>query len=622
MDNRETLRVNSIKSTGNYTSVKLEDGYKVNLRPYIYVKGGDILEFIPSVEAFEEVNKIITEKGTGLTKKIKIHPPYCKTEIVCVSPHRFTVTFRERYSVKDWKSAIFLEQFHYRGKGLNKLVGRRTVLLVESSSHGIIGYGVLSSTVAAAKPRFELFHTNFEEQMRTKLINQLVRIPRVVIHPEFRGMGLGALTVKHLVQYAKDYWDINGYAPILVEVIASMTDYHRFFESAGFVRSGYTLGYRNGIIPKYGVGSWQPRPNHKQYDFFKNQKGKPYLIYPLNEEIRRMLMARNLIKLQQKRVLSKEILLSKPIHFTQLSAEYKTNNGLTPRGAEIKEAFGVDATQMYSPVLTQFSLRINPGDVVMLTGASGSGKSTIIKLLTRNLDELNTEINISGELPRLDPSKVAKLTANWDEELPLIDQVGGNTKDAIALLNGEGLAEAHLYLKRPSQISDGQRYRFAVARLCDSRKPVWVADEFASSLDPLTAAIVAKGLRKSAWKFGATVVLAAPHIEHFVDSLLPNKIVWLRWGDSAKTFSISCVYEQLEDQLQIQVENTCAYDLTQVTIGGIKQMGEVELLKAIGTLASNCTSNPFQLNWDTVNRFSAIVIRTGEQVGDIVYLAS
>lgn len=231
-------------------------------------------------------------------------------------------------------------------------------------------------------------------------------------------------------------------------------------------------------------------------------------------------------------------------------------------------------------------------------------------------------MNITGEPPRLDSSKVAKLTANQDAELPLIDQVGGSTREAIALLNSVGLAEAHLYLKRPSQISDGQRYRFAVARLCDSRKPIWVADEFVSTLDPLTAAIVAKGLRKSAWKFGATLVLAAPHMGHFVDSLSPNKIVWLRWGGFAKAFSIRLTYEQLGNGLQVQVKNTCAYDLTGIRVGGISQTGEVKTLKIIGTLASNCTSGPIQLNWDTITRFSAIVVQTDEQVGDIVYLAS
>jgi len=484
----------------------------------------------------------------------------------------------------------------------------------------VIGYGVLSATLPAAKPRFALFNTNFKEQMKTKLINQLVRIPRVVIHPEFRGMGLGALVAKHLVQYAKDYWDINGYAPILVEVIASMTDYHHFFESAGFVRSGYTLGYQKGIIPEYGVGAWQPRPNHGRYDFFKNRKSKPYLIYPLDENIRSMLVKGNPAKLQRKQVLSREADLSEPINFAQLSVEYKTSNGLTPRAAEIKEAFDVDATQMYSPVLTQFSLTINAGDVIMLAGASGSGKSTIIRLLTQNPEELNAEMNISGELIGLDPSKVAKLTSNWDEELPLIDQVGECTKDAIALLNGVGLAEAQLYLKRPSQISDGQRYRFAVARLCDSGKPIWVADEFASTLDPLTAAIVAKGLRKSAWKFGATLILAAPHIEHFVDSLLPNKLIWLRWGGVANIFSIGCKYKSHDEHLLVEIVNDCSNELTHVSVGGVRQTGHITQIRKLGTLPPRQRSAPIEIPWGDIAAFNTLAVTCEQRVGNLIYI--
>src|SRR5207253_350430 len=137
-----------------------------------------------------------------------------------------------------------------------------------------------------ARPRFQLFETNFTQQMRTGLINRIARIPRIVVHPEFRGMGLGVLMAQHLVRYAEKHWDINGYKPILVEVIAKMTDYHRFFEKAGFVRLGDTEGYDEGIIPQYGNGTWEKRKNFKRFDFTKNQKGKPYLVWPLVDRVR------------------------------------------------------------------------------------------------------------------------------------------------------------------------------------------------------------------------------------------------------------------------------------------------------------------------------------------------
>ncbi len=154
-----------------------------------------------------------------------------------------------------------------------------------------------------------------------------------------------------------------------------------------------------------------------------------------------------------------------------------------------------------------------------LDGATGE-KRTLVKFLTRHSEQVTSLMDIQGEARGVDHTQVATLDTNWDNSLPLIDQIGKSTREAIALLNGVGLAEAHLYLKRPCQISDGQRYHFAVARLCDSKKPLWVADDFASTLDPVTAAIVAKGLRKISWKLGSTLVLAAPHAEHFVDSLL------------------------------------------------------------------------------------------------------
>ncbi|MFQ6105245.1 MAG: GNAT family N-acetyltransferase, partial [Candidatus Glassbacteria bacterium] len=201
--------------------------------------------------------------------------------------YRFEITFRERINIKDWEKVKELERFHYRGKGLNRLVGRRTVLLAEIEGYGIVGFGVLSATVPTAKPRFELLKTNFTNQMETKLINQIARIPRIVIHPEFRGMNLGVLMGKHLVQYAKEYWDINHYTPIMVEVIAAMIEYHKFFEKAGFIKLGYTTGYtQKPVIPQYGNGSFESRVNIKSYEFMRNQKPKPYLVFPLDPNLK------------------------------------------------------------------------------------------------------------------------------------------------------------------------------------------------------------------------------------------------------------------------------------------------------------------------------------------------
>jgi ABC-type ATPase with predicted acetyltransferase domain len=616
----EFLKVESVKSNGGHTSLRLQGNREVSLRPFIYVKPGDLLEFVPKLQHFNKVNKILTDKATGLRKHIKLHPPYSVSETVLVPPHQLRLTFRERLSSKDWRSAKLLEQFHYRGKGLNKIVGRRTVLIVESDKYGIIGYGVLAATVAAAKPRFGLFNTNFREQMNSKLINRLVRIPRVVVHPEFRGMGVGVLTAKHLVEYAKEYWDINGYTPILVEVIAAMTDYHRFFEDAGFVKGGYTLGSQNGIIPEYGVGEWEQRPNHTKYNFFTDKEPKPYLVFPISKEGRHVLAKAKLIKKQSKFTGRPRPKLTESIKFERLSTAYNASNGLTQRAQEIKRAFSVDSTQMSSQVLKDFTFTINPGDTVLIAGASGSGKSTLIRFLVEDIESLRKHMTITGKTKGIYPNNVAILGTSWNESLPLIDQVGGSTVTAINLLNSVGLAEAHLYLKRPHQISDGQRYRFAVALLCDSGKPVWVADEFTSTLDPLMAAIVAKGIRKLAWKYGATLVLGAPHIENFISSLLPNKVVRLRWGGIADIFSLRCRYNRLEEILRIHIMNTCRNTLTQVVVGGVNKTGRVKRFATIGALSPGERSDPIDLKLDHISCFPELKVTCDQDIGEMMFV--
>lgn len=611
------LSVEKVKSNSSFTEVELQGGLVIRLRPFIYVRKGDMLEFIPSVEDFTEVEKIFENKATGECKKVTIHPPYSKKETIFLGDHKFEVTFRERANTKDWEKVKGLERFHYRGKTLNKLVGRRTVLLAEMEGYGAVGFGVLSATIAAAKPRFELLQTNFADQMKHKLINQIVRIPRVVIHPEFRGIGLGVLMAKHLVQYAKEYWDISHYTPIMVEVIAAMTEYHKFFEKAGFVKTGYTLGYKNGIIPRYGNGSFEKRTNYKAYDFMRNQKPKPYLVFPLASEVKQKI--ENFYKNPLKTILPKSPKLKQPIRFEEVSVKYKVRNGSTERAEIVKEVFGVNSEHAFSTTFKNFSLQIEPGDVVLITGASGSGKSTIIRLLTSKLTSLE-EMEIGGRIFGKDMQDIAVLNTGWDNTLPLIEQVKkeGDIKEAIELLNSVGLSEAHLYIKRPDQISDGQRYRFAVAKLCDSEKPIWIADEFVSTLNPEMAAIVAKGLRKAAYKYGATLILAAPHIYSFIGSLLPNKLIKLRWGGEAIIYSMKIEHiSQKGDKLSLSIFNNGSLPLTALQVGLITMNGSFESRDNFShIIPKGSITTTIEIR---DNNFYALGIKTAEGVGEILY---
>jgi len=95
-------------------------------------------------------------------------------------------------------------------------------------------------------------------------------------------------------------------------------------------------------------------------------------------------------------------------------------------------------------------------------------------------------------------------------------------------LNVSGLAEAHLYVKRFRELSNGQRYRAMVAKLIASGADVWIADEFCATLDPITANIVSRNLRRCAKELGVTVILAAANWSEFIYELRPDTIVHLR----------------------------------------------------------------------------------------------
>jgi len=607
--------IKSIKSNGNFTKVELNNGKTTILRPFLYLKPKDVLKFVPSIDNYEKIYKVFEDRGTKEIKEVKIYPPYEKREIIYLPPHNFEVIFRERKDAKDWEKVKDLERFHYRGKGLNKIVGRRTVLLAEMVGVGIVGFGVLSASVAVCASRFKLLDINFTEQMKNGLINRIVRIPRIVIHPEFRGLNLGVLMARHLINYAREYWDIDHYTPIMIEVIAAMTEYHKFFEKAGFIKIGYTAGYKGrAIIPQYGNGSFASR-DFSKYKFMENQREKPYLVYPLCSDVEERLKSyRKPCKIL---FVSKSPQLKKPLKFKNLSLKYRIKNGSTERTNVIKEVFGVDSEHAFSPVVENFSLTIDPGDVVLITGASGCGKSTLLKLLTTPRNLLKDTIEWSGVFPKIKNDMVEVLKIDSFSILPLIDQIGRDVKEAINLLNSVGLTEAHLYIKKPHQLSDGQRYRFAIAKLCNSKKPIWVADEFVSTLNPEMAALVAKGIRKLAYRYGATVILAAPHISHFIDSLLPNKLVKLSWSMKPRIYSLSInEFHQNDNKLMLSVKNNGSELLSKIEIGLLTT-------SKFHSLYKKQFINPQELITVTIEvvkkEFYALIIKTGEGVGEIYY---
>jgi len=184
----------------------------------------------------------------------------------------------------------------------------------------------------------------------------------------------------------------------------------------------------------------------------------------------------------------------------------------------VAEAFGLGLDQWEKFIIyDNVELKISPTDIAYITGDSGSGKSVLLKALEKDIRQdmgLST-INIADIQP--EPGK------------PLIETVGRNLEEGLELLSKVGLNDAFLFLRRFEQLSDGQKYRYKIAKMIESQAQFWVMDEFAATLDRDTAKIVAFNLQKLARQQGKAVLAATTHTDLLGD-LNPSVHVHKRFG--------------------------------------------------------------------------------------------
>ncbi|MGD6810519.1 MAG: hypothetical protein ACQCN3_12540 [Candidatus Bathyarchaeia archaeon] len=193
---------------------------------------------------------------------------------------------------------------------------------------------------------------------------------------------------------------------------------------------------------------------------------------------------------------------------------YETHTKITPRSLVVAEAFGLGIDEAQKFKVLDAELKIGPQDIVYITGDSGSGKSVLLRAIRADLGE-----------EAIDLTEVAV-----DPDKPLIETVGTTVEQGIELLSKVGLNDAFLFLRTYSQLSDGQKYRYRIAKLIESGKQWWLMDEFAACLDRDTAKIIAYNLQKLARQQGKAVIAATTHSD-LQEDLKPSVLVHKRFGE-------------------------------------------------------------------------------------------
>ncbi|MCI8978454.1 cell division ATP-binding protein FtsE [bacterium 1xD8-48] len=199
-----------------------------------------------------------------------------------------------------------------------------------------------------------------------------------------------------------------------------------------------------------------------------------------------------------------------------------------------------------APALNGVDLHINRGEFVFIVGDSGSGKSTMIKLLLRELVPTSGDINVMGyDLVRIRHRKIPKFRRNLGivfQDFRLlrdrnvyenvafaqrIIQVSSKDikRNVPSILATVGLAGK--YKAKPRQLSGGEQQRVAIARALVNRPSILLADEPTGNLDPKNSWEIMKLLEQI--NENGTTVLVVTHNREIVNAM-QKRVVTMKKG--------------------------------------------------------------------------------------------
>lgn len=551
-------------------------------------------------------NKLFVVSSQTGDDDIPLTPIFCSHCTFNFGKDSFDLSIREIKSDSDMQALHYLEQFHYKTSSAVLFDehadstlshkpshgGRRAVLIAEvkiGEQWLPAGYIDLQMPLMMCKPRHVLFDHPYSHPSRNiawkmwdqhamkKYLNTIVRIARIVVNPELRGIGIARRIIDTSKVFASERWHIGGIKPIFMEISAEMLNHIDFVSPSGFVLIGNTEGNASRIVkdmeqmnrlPKgdFGIMTLQRKYYRILDDYCKtigisfeaglevlaeklrqNQSDYssgewavlrsiirspvPYYLCPLDNysgsylrdamkslpDTPRPISARSLFRVKD---------ASLNVCNLSIRAQYVLPE--TKSTQLILSAFGIDGNIVSTDIVRNLSFKASGGNIVLIVGASGSGKSALLNSLDPNYcTNGSLSINHSGHFTH---------TAGWlrplKNDMPVFEVLAEKytPNRAFMGLSNVGLSDALVFLKPFWMLSRGQQYRTMIADLLLRNDPVCLLDEFCSDLDSVTAKIVAHNLRKQIISSGRIAIVAAANHSHFLDTLRPTKVVCLRTG--------------------------------------------------------------------------------------------
>ena len=569
--------VKTIKLCKPLKEVNLDDGTTLLLPRSAWVAEGD------HVQLQDDSAWVVCKNGQS-----QIFPNYAAREQLRVGGLDLEFLIKEITEPEEFTAYQSLTQFHYRSR---TLYGRTSPLIVRNFHPiypKVIGYIELTSSFYMNKARNTILNAPFQanniswevwdKNTGRRYIHIIARIARCVVYPEFRGLGLGQLMIKHAVEFARERWHIAGFKPYFLEISADMLKFVPFAQKAGMVFIGETEGNLKRVARDMAY-LLQNKERVQKGEIVKKED----ILGIVDKQVSRMKGAIRLMEQQnwsheelvarleklsttsvlrdfnlfhdivslpkptylkglipeaetflQKRVAEiapKNGYVSPPlkleptngnIAFQNISLTHQSRVRRTQQTHAIQQAFGISPDDICHKVVHNLSLTLNPGEVVLITGPSGCGKTTLLDLLAQK-----GHPGVAGDCSWPDnyhPGVFAPINS----QKPLISLLSKqDIRSSLYLMGLVGLSDAFVYLKRFDELSNGQQYRAQLAQLIASGCNVWLADEFCANLDPVTANVVADRLQRIARQLQSVLIVASSQPEIFAAALRPDQVIHL-----------------------------------------------------------------------------------------------